>query len=62
MRILGFWNEEREGTQEAGGRRCGDVLTVHRATALPQRGREMECCSGSPGVQGDTTKEKADRL
>lgn len=62
MRILGFWNEERGGTQEAGGRRCGDVLTVHGAAAPPQRGREMECCSGSPGQGGNTTKEKAGRL
>lgn len=39
MRILGFWNEEREGTQEAGGRRCGDVITVHRAMALREEGK-----------------------
>lgn len=39
MRILEFWNEERKGTREAGGRRCGDVITIHKALAFREEGK-----------------------
>lgn len=47
MRILEFWNEEREGTERLGE---GDVGCDNPPQGRSiQRGREMECCLGSPG-------------